>query len=167
MAVEFTAYAAFERELVGDLPGGRRAEAEAALGVVRRSGLAVQHQRRRAQPPVGEQGAAHLAIDVGGGPHLPRPEERSLSPFDAAVPIAAETLTVSLNAHERLARSRRATEIAPMPAKGDKATARWLAGVPERRPAACREARSASRYRRRRGRRDDSGAAPRSRWPGR
>ena len=32
-------------------PGGGRAEAEAAVGVVRRSGLAVQHQRRRAQLP--------------------------------------------------------------------------------------------------------------------
>ena len=85
MAVEFTAYAAFERELVGDL-----------IPFIE-SRYSVQTDREH---------RALAGLSMGGGqslnsawrtstrwsPHFPRLEERSLSPLDAVVPIAAETM---------------------------------------------------------------------------
>jgi enterochelin esterase-like enzyme len=68
-------------------PGRRAAEAEAAVGVVRRSGLAVQHQRRGSQLPGRAEGAAHLARRHRGRPYVPGVEERPVSRLDAVVPV--------------------------------------------------------------------------------
>ena len=68
-------------------PGRRAAEAEAAVGVVRRSGLAVQHQRGRAQLPGRAEGSAHLAHRCRRCPHVPGVEERPLSLLHPAIPL--------------------------------------------------------------------------------
>ena len=148
MNVEFIAYAAFEKELIGDLDsfhrvalfgagrsrascarrtvdgrrtvaelrprqsqhvrmgwrlllgaqhvaagaagarrGGGEETAEAAVGVVRRQGFAVQHQRRRAQVSRRAEGASRLAHRRWRRARLPCLEERPVSPLDAAVPV--------------------------------------------------------------------------------
>src|SRR4030095_3868527 len=77
-------------------PGRGAAEAEAAVGVVRRSGLAVQHQRRRSQLPGRAEGAAHLARRHRGRPYVPGVEERPVSRLDPVVPVTRSCVADSM-----------------------------------------------------------------------